>query len=753
MNGNEEVGKISYSVVIDVSALKAGTKSAEQAIKTSFNSSERALTKSTSNMDKSVSATVVQLAALTAGLVALRQVGNFLGDSIQSANKFQAAMLGLDSVASAFTGESDKALEAAKSLSEDGLLPLADAATGLKNLLAAGYGLDDAILLMDRFKDSAAFGRQGSLEFGEAVRSATEGIKNGNSILVDNAGVTKNLSVILEEAGYSAQDLMKASTDVGVRMAILNGIVRETNAQVGDAAKLTQTAAGADAQLSYSTDQLKVRIGELANVMRKDAVAGLSTFIAKNQDAIISFGSGATASVAFIAGVYGLSKALKGIVPLFNVIARHPVVAILTLTAGLLSSLVVSNLLDELGDGFETVSDGAGDMANSFGQASDATAKLTKDLQKIERDYIESLAEIVGRHQTSVKELTQQINDENVNYNAAVRKRITAFEEEQGEEEALHQKKVTSLQNQIDFLRRYENASNRQQLSELQFALARENAEYAKRNGERQAKYNADAEAEKLSYDQRTLDLQTRLDEENAILNKHAEDVRAVRDVILLDEIDRLKRSRDEQIVSAKEAAKGVGDAYAALGPSLNAGLKDIGKGAGDQMGTAFYDAIVNAIKKTLGDIGSSITSFWDGLFGSDGSLNKGVDKAQAKFMNWLYPNWGNDWAKTLPKNRQFSSGGFTGIGGVNEAAGVVHAGEYVLPQSMVNQASGMPKPEAIASLGGGNGGNTYQISIPVSGAIVTSPQDERRLAEVIGRRLNELMQQKGFKPAVEGIR
>lgn len=40
---------------------------------------------------------------------------------------------------------------------------------------------------MDRFKNSAAFGRQASLSLGEAVKTATEGLKNENSILVDNA--------------------------------------------------------------------------------------------------------------------------------------------------------------------------------------------------------------------------------------------------------------------------------------------------------------------------------------------------------------------------------------------------------------------------------------------------------------------------------------------------------------------------------------------------------------------------------------
>lgn len=43
-------------------------------------------------------------------------------------------------------------------------------------------------------------------------------------------------------------------------------------------------------------------------------------------------------------------------------------------------------------------------------------------------------------------------------------------------------------------------------------------------------------------------------------------------------------------------------------------------------------------------------------------------------------------------KNLGYSDGGFTGRGGVNEIAGVVHKGEYVVPQSQVDQNTGMPK-------------------------------------------------------------
>lgn len=194
--------------------------------------------------------------------VALVKIKNYLSDAVGASVKFENAMIGLNSIASAFGQNADKAKKAAAELAKDGLMSVADSAGGLKNLLASGFNLDQAIVLMKRFKDSAAFGRQGSLSFGQAIVSATEGIKNGNSILVDNAGVTKNLSVILEEAGYSAQDLMKATTDAGVRQALFNGILKETNPMLGDAARLSDSFAGKLEKQKTASFNAKKAIGD-----------------------------------------------------------------------------------------------------------------------------------------------------------------------------------------------------------------------------------------------------------------------------------------------------------------------------------------------------------------------------------------------------------------------------------------------------------------------------------------------------------
>lgn len=67
---------------------------------------------------------------------------------------------------------------------------------------------------------------------------------------------------------------------------------------------------------------------------------------------------------------------------------------------------------------------------------------------------------------------------------------------------------------------------------------------------------------------------------------------------------------------------------------------------------------------------------------------------------------------KNAAKALGYAKGGYTGRGGENEVAGVVHKGEYVLPQSAVDQSTGMPKLDGIVSGGGGTTFHINQITI-----------------------------------------
>lgn len=312
----EKVGTIYYDLDLDDAKYKSKAKSAGT---------------DADNFGSKLQSASLQLAALgAAATLALTQVVNYLDKAVDAAVRQQNALMGLSSVARGTGNSIDAATQAAKDLSADGLMPLGDAAAGLKNLLAAGFSLPEAIKLMNAFKDSAAFGRQGALEFGQSIVGATEGIKNGNSILVDNAGVTKNLSNMLVDAGYSAQDLAKASDDAGVRQAIFNGVLKETKNQMGDAEKLADSFGGAQARMKTQVTNLYVALGTaLQPVLTKimEALAPIidkvMEFVRNNPQLVAVIAILVTASLALVAvlGLFGaLVGAIMSLAPLFSAI-------------------------------------------------------------------------------------------------------------------------------------------------------------------------------------------------------------------------------------------------------------------------------------------------------------------------------------------------------------------------------------------------------------------------------------------------
>lgn len=295
----EKVGSIYFDLDLDDSKFNSGLDSAN--------------TKTRSFSDKLKESSLTLAALGAAATVALTQVTGMLNTAVDAAVKQQNALMGLSSIAKGTGNDIQATTQAAKDLAADGLMPIGDAASGLKNLLGAGLSLPQAIKLMNAFKDSAAFGRQGSLEFGQAIVGATEGIKNGNSALVDNAGVTKNLSNILVEAGYSAMDLSKAGSDAGVRMALFNGIIAETKNQTGDAARLADSFGGAQARMTTQITAANVALGEAMQPILGKIMAVLSPLISMFVD-FVSSNKELAAAIAVIAVTALSLLAVLGIV-------------------------------------------------------------------------------------------------------------------------------------------------------------------------------------------------------------------------------------------------------------------------------------------------------------------------------------------------------------------------------------------------------------------------------------------------------
>lgn len=180
---------------------------------------------------------------------------------VQVASETKSAWVGLSSIINGQGKSFDVANSFIQDYISDGLVPLSNAVTAYKNLAARGYDQSQIAQTMTALKDSAAFGRQATLSYGQAIQSATEGLKNENSVLVDNAGVTKNVAKMWDEYARSIGTTASALTQQQKIQAEVNGIMRETQWQTGDAARYSQTFAGGMARISATALQVKTAIG------------------------------------------------------------------------------------------------------------------------------------------------------------------------------------------------------------------------------------------------------------------------------------------------------------------------------------------------------------------------------------------------------------------------------------------------------------------------------------------------------------
>ena len=247
------IEEIAIALDLDPKQLTAGIKKAAGQVD--------AGTKKMASRFESLKKSVFNLRNAVAGIAGAYVFREFSA----AAKEATSATLGLRAVAE-FKGiegadEAIQDLEAVRS----GMLALSDAQVALKNLLARDYTLEQAVEMLNRLADAAAYGRQGQLSLGEAVKSAAEGLKNENSILVDNAGVTKNVSVMWAEYAKQIGVGVRQLTQEQKIQAEYQGILRETQAQVGNLAELSETAAGAEARMAAEALEAKVNLGALVN--------------------------------------------------------------------------------------------------------------------------------------------------------------------------------------------------------------------------------------------------------------------------------------------------------------------------------------------------------------------------------------------------------------------------------------------------------------------------------------------------------
>lgn len=220
-----------------------------------------------------------KLAGLAAAAFGTAALVSFGKEAINAASDLSNAWIGLQSIVEGQGRSFSKAKSFIEGYIADGLVPLENAVTSYKNLAARGYDDSQIQQTMTALKDAAAFGRQASYSLGDAVMSATEGLKNENSILVDNAGVTKNVAKMWDDYAKSIGTTANNLTQAQKIQAEVSGILEETKFQAGDAAKVAGTYSGQVSLLAFNFQNLKVAVGNALIPIAQAVLPGINAII------------------------------------------------------------------------------------------------------------------------------------------------------------------------------------------------------------------------------------------------------------------------------------------------------------------------------------------------------------------------------------------------------------------------------------------------------------------------------------------
>lgn len=714
---NDEVGEAIFILKIDSSQATTALNNFKKQTTDALGQTES----STRSVSDGFSQLTGAISSLATAHYALTGTASAIGEVVDAYNRYEAAMSGVAAVAKGTGQDVAGSMAAVKELSEGGLLSQADAAASIKNLEAYGYSLEEATRLIQVMTDAAVYNRQSNYSLSEAVRVTTEGIRMENSVLSDASGVNKNIAKMQQEYAASLGKTTDALSEAEKRQAVYNGFLAEASMYAGNAESYTQTLAGSQQQLSNSLEEVKQAIGSAFEPLGS-IISDIASWISDNE----SLAAGLLATAGAIVGASGLVAALSIATKAVQSISQA--MAVLHLSTGLVKGGLIglgiaavsvgafvgissamnnaSTSIEETGNNSEAAAQKLASMEQeleSLGKQSESAAKtlakLQSQLDTLDRDYARDLKKIAVSHEENLQALTQQIEEANVDYRRAIDERMADFNVTLAKQERSHQETVDELMTQLDFLQRYNNDYNKQKLAQVQFALAKEQRLYEDETAKQKAEIELQNEADRQKLEAKLAELQQELDDEMAFMNKHRAALNSVRDIILNDEVESLQEryeaqraSYNDQIAEASrkgaEAASAYWDAYNRVQQEkVNQGLQ--------------------TVKVQMRDFSKAIT--WDI------EENKGqrlvLDPNSLAFGGW-------------------AEGGYTGRGAVDEVAGVVHKGEYVVPASQVDQDTGEPK------LGG-----VQNITINLSGVLATSAQAKRDLAQELVKAINQVNQ------------
>lgn len=399
MANETKVGQLVIDLKIKTEALEKGLETAKQKLQEIEQNN-----KQVENSNKSLDASYLAMSATA--VLALGKIVGIIKECIDEYNSYTKAMSSLQNV-SEYTGQSMQ--DFGNIMSKFGsYMTKADLATTIKNFSLMGFTAEQTEQMIEALTNSAIRNRNANYTVSEAVRVASEGYRQGLSTLSDSAGVTENLSVMLDNYARSIGKTASQLTDAEKNQAYLNRTMYAAEPFASAMSDYMDTLAGKQGQYSQAMRETQVAYAEaLEPVMSKMLEGGtetlnlLNSLISQNPTLTAGMTTFAITLTTVTVALVALSKAKK---------AYAEATGVATLSTKAFTTALLSNPIFVIAATIATVISGISMLCSAIKENEEAQTKLNevtetyKDLQEGTYGYTDKNISDMEKRKSDIEE-------------------------------------------------------------------------------------------------------------------------------------------------------------------------------------------------------------------------------------------------------------------------------------------------------------------------------------------------------------
>lgn len=265
MASETQIGQLVIDLKIKTEAIEKGLESAKKKLQ-EIEQNNKNIENSNKNLDASY---------LAMSATAVLAIGKIVGIIREATEEYKAYTQAMDSLSNVADYTNQNMSDMAKIMDKySSIMNKSDIATTIKNFSLMGFTIEQTDKMIEALTNSAIRNRNANYTVSEAVRVASEGYRQGLSTLSDSAGVTENLSVMLDNYAKSIGKTASQLTEAEKNQAYLNRTMYAAEPFAGAMEKYLDGLAGKQGQYSQAMRETQVAYAEALEPMMTKMLEG-----------------------------------------------------------------------------------------------------------------------------------------------------------------------------------------------------------------------------------------------------------------------------------------------------------------------------------------------------------------------------------------------------------------------------------------------------------------------------------------------